>query len=222
MRDGACWEQTTPELRTEGSDSGSWRTPTAEDSQDREFARNSRGEPKSYGSNQGGSAGRVGPVRESLETMARHGSWPTPRQTDGTHGGRVTERKGREGGNLVEAVSARLWPTPSVCGNYNRVGVSPKSGDGLATAVSEWATPTAHPRTPSPRKVHHGEQLANQVAERGGDATQPKTLNPEWVEWLMGWPIGWTGLRPLETVRSASVQRWRFDFWLNKFSETSR
>ena len=23
-------------------------------------------------------------------------------------------------------------------------------------------------------------------------------LNPEWVEWLMGWPIGWTGLKPLE------------------------
>jgi hypothetical protein len=24
-------------------------------------------------------------------------------------------------------------------------------------------------------------------------------LNPDWTEWLMGWPIGWTGLRPLET-----------------------
>lgn len=23
-------------------------------------------------------------------------------------------------------------------------------------------------------------------------------LNPEWVEWLMGWPIGWTELKPLE------------------------
>jgi hypothetical protein len=24
-------------------------------------------------------------------------------------------------------------------------------------------------------------------------------LNPMWVEWLMGWPLGWTDLRPLET-----------------------
>ncbi|WP_240789154.1 DNA cytosine methyltransferase [Pseudomonas kribbensis] len=24
-------------------------------------------------------------------------------------------------------------------------------------------------------------------------------LNPEWAEWLMGWPIGWTGLKPLAT-----------------------
>jgi hypothetical protein len=23
------------------------------------------------------------------------------------------------------------------------------------------------------------------------------TLNPEWVEWLMGWPRGWTDLGPL-------------------------
>jgi hypothetical protein len=28
-----------------------------------------------------------------------------------------------------------LWPTPTVCGNYNRAGASPQSGDGLATAA---------------------------------------------------------------------------------------
>lgn len=26
-------------------------------------------------------------------------------------------------------------------------------------------------------------------------------LNPDWVEWLMGWPIGWTSLEPLEDHR---------------------
>jgi len=26
-------------------------------------------------------------------------------------------------------------------------------------------------------------------------------LNPKWVEWLMGWPMGWTGMQPLETDR---------------------
>ena len=30
-------------------------------------------------------------------------------------------------------------------------------------------------------------------------------LNPEWVEWLMGWPIGWTDLKPLETDK---YQQW--------------
>ena len=29
------------------------------------------------------------------------------------------------------------------------------------------------------------------VIEAGGQ------LNPDWVEWLMGWPVGWTDLKPL-------------------------
>lgn len=37
----------------------------------------------------------------------------------------------------------RLWPTPSVHGNYNRRGLSETSGDGLATAVKLWATPSS-------------------------------------------------------------------------------
>lgn len=28
-------------------------------------------------------------------------------------------------------------------------------------------------------------------------------LNPDWVEWLMGWPIGWTDLKPLAMDRFA-------------------
>jgi hypothetical protein len=30
-------------------------------------------------------------------------------------------------------------------------------------------------------------------------------LNPTWVEWLMGWPLGWTDLNPLATDKSPSV-----------------
>ena len=79
------------------------------------------------------------------------------------------------------AASAAMWPTPTVCGNYNRKGASAPSGDGLATAVMKCAT---HDRNSRP--------LSEQI---GG------SLNPPWVEWLMGWPIGWTDLKPLETVR---------------------
>ena len=25
-------------------------------------------------------------------------------------------------------------------------------------------------------------------------------LNPDWVEWLMGWPVGWTSLDPLSDL----------------------
>ena len=37
------------------------------------------------------------------------------------------------------------------------------------------------------------------VIEAGGQ------LNPDWVEWLMGWPIGWTDLKPLATDK---FQQW--------------
>jgi hypothetical protein len=37
--------------------------------------------------------------------------WPTPTASLGTKGGRVTQRKGRNGGTLIEAVS--MFPTPT-------------------------------------------------------------------------------------------------------------
>jgi hypothetical protein len=31
-------------------------------------------------------------------------------------------------------------------------------------------------------------------------------LNPEWIEWFMGWPMGWTELEPLGTDK---FQEWQ-------------
>ena len=41
----------------------------------------------------------------------------------------------------TEENGSSLWPTPSVCGNYNRKGASKTSGDGLATVVTRSRTP---------------------------------------------------------------------------------
>ena len=63
-----------------------------------------------------------------------------------------------------------------------------------------WPTPTSHnaKEQDSPAESNRNTpSLCNQA--RGGDMTLPKTLNPVWVEWLMGWPQGWTDLKPLET-----------------------
>jgi hypothetical protein len=60
-------------------------------------------------------------------------------------------------------------------------------------------TPTAHnaKETNAPSEALRNEPtLASRV---GGK------LNPMWVEWLMGWPLGWTDLKPLETDK---FQRW--------------
>ena len=96
------------------------------------------------------------------------GLWPTPTSSLGTKGGRVTPRKGREGGTLIEAVSARAkWPTP--CASDFKGSSKPGQRRGQLTDPNAGAIPA------------------------GG------SLNPTWVEWLMGWPLGWTDLEPSVT-----------------------
>ena len=42
---------------------------------------------------------------------------------------------------LTDETESGSWPIPTVNGNYNRVGLSAQSGDGVATAVTRWPTP---------------------------------------------------------------------------------
>lgn len=64
--------------------------------------------------------------------------WPTPTSRSGT-GPSQTET--RQGGMDLQT-AAVLWPTPTVTGNHNRPGSSPKAGMGLATAAKLYPTPT--------------------------------------------------------------------------------
>jgi len=43
---------------------------------------------------------------------------------------------------LTDESGSSSWPTATVKGNHNRKGLSPTSGDGLATAAGMWGTPT--------------------------------------------------------------------------------
>lgn len=88
-----------------------------------------------------------------------------------------------------------MWPTPLVTGNYNRKGLSPSSGDGLATVVRMFPTPRAKSATGGAVGLDHG----NTAKRAMGDAPELRggQLNPMWVEWLMGWPAGWTDCTPL-------------------------
>lgn len=114
----------------------------------------------------------------SLNMAAR--LWPTPRSTDGTNGGLVTPRKSRNGGNLIEAVSMEMFPSPKA--RDWRTGDRPENRE-----ARHWRTPDL-----------------NDVAAPGGQ------LNPDWVEWLMGWPVGWTSLEPLPRE---SMEAWDLGDW---------
>lgn len=111
---------------------------------------------------------------DGLATMVK--MWPTPRTTDGTHGGRVTPRKSKEGGNLIEAVSKAMFPTPS---------------------ARDWKSSNASAET-----MERNARPLNETVTHG----KTGQLNPTWVEWLMGWPLEWTALKPLATDK---FREWR-------------
>jgi hypothetical protein len=117
------------------------------------------------------------------------GSWPTPRTITG--GAESAERKqelGRTksgGGDLQAAVKS--WPTPRV------------TTSGMVASKAQLA------RIKRGEEAERGKgacKLEISVALHGGATTPQKgQLNPDWVEWLMGWPIGWTSLEALPISR---------------------
>jgi hypothetical protein len=106
--------------------------------------------------------------------------------------------------HLTRETEYGLWPTPTVCGNYNQKGMSKSSGDGLATAVKMWPTPRTRGMCGG---TGHKQMLIQKLGEEEGtEMFNGGKLNPSWVEWLMGWPLGWTDLKPLETDK---FQKWQ-------------
>lgn len=102
-------------------------------------------------------------------------------------------------GCLAEQINnKKLWPTVSVKGNYNRKGLSKTSGDGLVTAVKQW---------PTPREFCYKDSVIDRNKGNLGEKVKGQ-LNPDWVEWLMGWPIGWSSIEPL---RKLNILAWESD-----------
>jgi hypothetical protein len=119
-------------------------------------------------------------VRHINETEC--GSWPTPRA------GKTSDE------------NEESWMKRNAAG---KVATPPLT---LAVKMKNWPTPAARDYKGANSREHcmvngtgrkHMDQLPNAVAY-GGDSIQQKAqLNPDWVEWLMGWPISWTSLEPL-------------------------
>jgi len=119
------------------------------------------------------------------------------------------------GSNSRKALKKRLLPTPDASQrgptkDYNPQAKS-QSGRTLQSFAAKFPTPQASDNrdrgnmsNPSvQRRVAIGKQisLSQSVHPTSGQ------LNPTWVEWLMGWPLGWTDLKPLEMDKSLSVQQ---------------
>jgi hypothetical protein len=92
----------------------------------------------------------------------------------------------------VDAV--RLWPTPKSSPggpDFARSDRPRRGGSDLATAVALFPTPRA-----SKPEGYAGEGFRPTLAQVATGQERPASgqLNPRWVEWLMGFPDGWTDL----------------------------
>ena len=167
--------------------------------------------------------GRSNPnnLRDQMAVEEGQSMWPTPASRDykGAVQGTTKIKNGRfirvgndgteYGATLDGAVG--IWPTPQVDDAKN---VYPKENrrETLVSRVNKWPTPRvsdteggkAHnvelhngsfSRT-NKDGVRWGVKLRDAV-ESSPEASVTATLNPQWVSWLMGLPVGWVSLDPL-------------------------
>nr|WP_254561817.1 hypothetical protein [Dyadobacter diqingensis] len=87
--------------------------------------------------------------------------------------------------------------TPTVHGNHNRKGMSAKSGDGIATQVSLLRTPLASDHKAG---VNQSQKNILECISQTNGKLNGLRLHPIFVEWVMGYPIGWTDLKPSEML----------------------
>jgi hypothetical protein len=108
---------------------------------------------------------------------------------------------------LMQNGESYLRPTPvlPICESASGLWPTPTASEGSGGGKAEYAR-LALDGVPRASGAQRALKLRDLVMLRPGPNSQSGQLNPNWVEWLMGWPIGWTDLKPLET---AKFQEWQ-------------
>ena len=108
----------------------------------------------------------------------------------------------------TESGLSEKWPTPRSCSAMaatitQESAWNEKRNPNLETIVGRkmFPTPTCHNSKEGAFPSEYRRNTPSLATHAGGK------LNPTWVEWLMGWPLGWTDLKPLETDKSHYVQQ---------------
>ena len=210
MRDGECWEQRTLEQTIRGTGFGllpngvdSFHTPNTigldGGSNSRKALKKRLMFPTPVKSEGNGSAafkltdaveasmGRTMPkMQKNPHKWQEFQTWPTPNAWDAKRGPMSKElmETGKHQISLVTAVrhnqQMEKIPTSQASDHRDRGNMSNPSIQ---------------------RRAEKGKQLNLSMVAHPTSGQ----LNPTWVEWLMGWPLGWTDLKPLETDKSLYV-----------------
>jgi len=127
-----------------------------------------------------------------------------------TRGGLLWERMTLE--RRTKGIERGLWRTPDTGGGTSGIlkqGQNHrKNGQPIQIRLVDqvnnsrlWPTPVQRMYKDSGSPSEYARNEIPLAAQVGGP------LNPDWVEWLMGWPPGWTDLKPLEMDKSHYVQQ---------------
>jgi hypothetical protein len=136
-------------------------------------------------------------VRITREIVS--GLLPTPRASRSSY----NYSHGKIVYNLPGMARFNLWPTPTVndAQNSNLAPSQLKRRSLIGEIMRSFPTPSANgfgnegSRKILKDRVEDGTICPDE--KRKMEAGHGGQLNPNWVEWLMGWPIGWTDLQPL-------------------------
>ena len=185
--------------RTDETGSGLWLTPTAMQTDEHPDKMKKRMEKYPTGTTVG-----------SLTSQVKYAPlWPTPTGMTGGESVAPSHKDGTHGWNTAAAVNdslsdnpTRMWPTPTTRdfkgasgkGRQERKG---NPADTLPNAVAMWPTPTANEDAAGTPNGKMQKMLGNHPSIRGTTPEEWKrgSLNPTWVEWLMGYPTGHTELK---------------------------
>ena len=135
----------------------------------------------------------------------------SPNGVDSFHTPNTTGLDG--GSNSRKALRKReeMWPTPVHSEARQGLQIRRKGKKGTQTSLSTAVLTSPTPRTKGMCGGSGSWDLLNKnttVEEaRLMGAGNGGQLNPTWVEWLMGWPLGWTDLKPLGMDKSHCVQQ---------------
>jgi hypothetical protein len=174
-------------LRTDVIGSGLLPTPTAQD----------------YGSNSGGR--NPGHKRHSLQSLARQGLLPTPTAMGGGGSSRSGDRINETPTLQGMARKGLLYiPTPTAgdsrsSGSRNTENSKANPGTSLTDFVRSDGGQGRQVATPDANCWKGGIRKAQITDPTYGILPTGGQLNPTWVEWLMGFPTGWTDLERSET-----------------------
>lgn len=200
MQDGACWELGTLVRPINATECGCWRTPAArEPGVSVARLETKSGEPVgSMCRHYDRQTGRMAQIGLTQQVIAK-ASWPTPTAAEATKIP-ATVNYGQVGLNNHPRI--RGYPT------RERMKKDRKGLDGGTQTQQKWRTPQSRDWKGPCGRAYKGE-----AKDQPSQTQQAGQLNPSWVEWLMGWPIEWTGLKPLETDKYLSVQQWHSEFF---------